>query len=157
MATWVTGGLPLLSRQADVVSVTSSTHILPFCPFSIIREWRAAKIATADSAHFELQKSSSETDGWRHGHYVHFFYILWSRPVATYKICESITTNQKSMWAGSLKVSHIQWNTCLFSYFPLFPFQDLRSITHCFFNLGCWSQINTFYTKYSQYLRCHSW
>ncbi len=36
----------------------------------------AAKMAMACSAHFELQKSSSETYGWRHGLYVHFFYSL---------------------------------------------------------------------------------
>ncbi len=30
-------------------------------------------MATAVSAHFELQKPSSETDGWRHGLYVHVF------------------------------------------------------------------------------------
>ncbi len=77
VATWVTGGLPLLSPLSSlvgVVSATSSSHIPPFCPLSIIREWRAAKMATAVSAHFKLQKCSSETYGWRHGH---VFYSLW--------------------------------------------------------------------------------
>ncbi len=32
---------------------------------------------SSGSAHFELQKSSSETYGWRHGHYGHFFSSLW--------------------------------------------------------------------------------
>ncbi len=39
MVTWVTGGLPLLSplsRLVGVVSTTSSTHIPPFCPLSIM-------------------------------------------------------------------------------------------------------------------------
>ncbi len=73
------GGLPLLSplsRLVGEVPVTSSTHIPPFCPLSIIWEWRAAKMATAVSAHFELQKCSSETYGWHHGHYVHVFYMV---------------------------------------------------------------------------------
>ncbi len=60
-----------------MVSPTSSTHFPPFCPLSNIREWRTAKMATAVSAHFELQKCSSETYGWRHGHYVQVFYSLW--------------------------------------------------------------------------------
>ncbi len=37
--------------------------------------WRAAKMAAVDSAHFRLQKCSSETYEWRHGHYVHFFFL----------------------------------------------------------------------------------
>ncbi len=60
-----------------MVLPTSSTHFPPFCPLSNIREWRTAKMATAVSAHFELQKCSSETYGWRHGHYVQVFYSLW--------------------------------------------------------------------------------
>ncbi len=55
----------------------SFTHVPPFCPFSIIREWHAAKMAAVGSAHFRLQKRSSETYEWRHGHYVHVFYSLW--------------------------------------------------------------------------------
>ncbi len=35
-------------------------------------------MATAGSAHFELQKSSSETGWWRHGHCIHFSYSLCS-------------------------------------------------------------------------------
>ncbi len=42
------------------------------CP-TLQQKKSAAKMAMACSAHFELQKSSSETYGWRHGHYVHFF------------------------------------------------------------------------------------
>ncbi len=83
MVTWVTGGLPLLSpllRLVGVVSATSSTHILPFCPLSIIWEWRAAKMTTAVSVHFELQKCFSETYGWRHGHYVHVFSMVSPQP-----------------------------------------------------------------------------
>ncbi len=43
MASWVTGGLPLLSppsSQVGVVSATISTNIPPLCPLSIIQEWR---------------------------------------------------------------------------------------------------------------------
>ncbi len=39
--------------------------------------WHAAKMAAVGSAHFRLQKHSSETYEWRHGHYVHVFYSLW--------------------------------------------------------------------------------
>ncbi len=59
VATWVTGRMPLLSplsRLVGVISATSSTHIPPFCLLSIIREWRAAKMVMAISAHFELKK-----------------------------------------------------------------------------------------------------
>ncbi len=35
--------------------------------------WRAAKMAAVGSAHFRLQKRSSETYEWRHGHYVHVY------------------------------------------------------------------------------------
>ncbi len=65
-----------LSSLVGVVSATSSTHHPPFCPFSIIREWHAANMATAGSAHFELQKSSSETYGWL-GHLRPFFFTIW--------------------------------------------------------------------------------
>ncbi len=69
VATRVAGGLLLL--------LPLSTHLPPFCPFSIIWELRSAKMTTAGSAHFELQKSSPETYGWRYGHYVHFFFTVY--------------------------------------------------------------------------------
>ncbi len=51
---------------------------------------------------------------------IYIYILTWSTNQS------QITTNQKSMLAGSLEVSHFQWNRC-FCYFPLlFPFQDLR-------------------------------
>ncbi len=72
----MTGESPLLSpltRLVGGVSATSSTHIPPFCPLWIIREWRAAK---AVSTYFELQKCSSES--WKCTDTTSmFFYSLW--------------------------------------------------------------------------------
>ncbi len=39
----------------------------------VMRADALAKMAAVGSAHFRLQKRSSETYGWRHGHYVHVF------------------------------------------------------------------------------------
>ncbi len=121
MITWVTGGLPLqspLSRQADVVSATSNQlHPPPtFLPIFIF-EWRTAKMETAGFAHFELQKSSSETYGWCHGHYVHFW-ILHLHPctqpfqLLTLLMCQinhfQLESNVTILKLGMQKVSYLR-------------------------------------------------
>ncbi len=136
MASWVTGGLPLLSplsRLVGVASATSPTHIPPFCPLSIIPEWLAAKMATAVSAHFELHTCSSETYVWRHGHYVHVFTDYAKKPVygfSCYIQFSNITWKQHKGAVFSLNIYMIA-HVIIFILFNSFNYA-----THC----------DTFYT-----------
>ncbi len=82
MATWVTGGLPACwARWAWFQQPGTSTPptSLLFARFRLswnVMWWRTARLVTDGSAHFGLQKCSSKSSEWRHGHYIHIWYSL---------------------------------------------------------------------------------
>ncbi len=67
--------------------------------------------------HFELQKCSSETYGWRHGHYVHVFYSLWVRPL--FLGWDRVGPFEAAVWTfnplGTIKFHYMEKNPAMFS------------------------------------------
>ncbi len=73
VATWVTAALTTveLGRRGFSKQLHPRPTFLPIFDYPVVMRSDAAKMAMTGSAHFDLQKCSSETYGWCHGHYAH--------------------------------------------------------------------------------------
>lgn len=72
---------PFVLAMGNMQQISQSFFSISLSEYGSDLNCNSAKMATARTAYFKLQKCSSQTNGWRHRHYLHIFYSLWFKGI----------------------------------------------------------------------------